>query len=337
MTELFQELLVWVGQNPFWAGIIIFLVALAESLAVVGILVPGVVILFGAGALIGNGTLDFWSSCMWAVAGAVIGDNLSFWLGHYYEDRFAHLKWFSVHPNQLKKGEEFFEKHGGMSVAFGRFFGPIRAVIPLIAGLMRMKPSHFLIANVLSALVWAPAYLLPGMVFGASMELAGEVAMRLSAVILIIAAIYFGIFKLLHFVVKSASVRYALGVVPFLLAGLWLSHYLQRDINEELPSDYSAPAAVMKELQGFPSDDWKPAPNHELTRLIRFFSNSAPINELPVTYSAPGRKVWLKTLTPQRRLVVMIDESGASKLIQEQITDLWLLRIPVVIALHPEQ
>ena len=38
--------------------------------------------------------------------------------------------------------------------------------MPLVAGLMRMPPHRFYVANVLSALVWAPAYLAPGMLLG---------------------------------------------------------------------------------------------------------------------------------------------------------------------------
>ena len=166
MTEWFTALLNWVELNPGYAGWVVFAVALAESLAIVGVLVPGVVILLGAGTLIGAGILDFWLMCAWAVAGAIIGDGLSYWLGHHFEYLTARWRWFRLHPDHLRKGIEFFEKYGDLSVALGRFFGPIRAIVPLVAGLMHMPPRRFYTANVLSALVWAPAYLVPGMVLG---------------------------------------------------------------------------------------------------------------------------------------------------------------------------
>lgn len=166
MTELFNGLLEWIRQNPDMAGLVVFAMALAESLAIVGVLIPGVVILFGAGALIGTGVLDFWSMCLWAVAGAIIGDGLSYWLGHHFEYLTERWRWFRLHPDHLQRGITFFQKYGDLSVALGRFFGPIRAVVPLVAGLLRMPPKRFFIANVLSALVWAPAYLVPGMIFG---------------------------------------------------------------------------------------------------------------------------------------------------------------------------
>jgi undecaprenyl-diphosphatase len=166
LTEWFTELLGWIELNPAYAGWVVFSIALAESLAIVGVLVPGVVILFGAGTLIGAGILDFWTMCAWAIAGAIIGDGLSFWLGHHFEYLTERWRWFRLHPDHLQRGVDFFRKYGDLSIALGRFFGPIRAIVPLVAGLMRMPPKRFYIANVLSALVWAPAYLLPGMLLG---------------------------------------------------------------------------------------------------------------------------------------------------------------------------
>ena len=189
MTELFQQILDWVTLHPPWAGMVIFVVAMSESLAIIGLLVPGVVIMFGIGALIATGAIPFWSAMGWAVAGAVVGDGLSFWLGYHYRDRLQHTWPFSKHPHTLDRGVRFFHKYGGKSVAFGRFFGPVRAVIPLVAGMLGMSTRRFLVANILSALAWAPAYLLPGMVFGASLELASEVALRLVTLIVLLAAL----------------------------------------------------------------------------------------------------------------------------------------------------
>ena len=166
MTETFNHLLEWIGQHPDWAGAVVFAVAMVESLAIVGVLVPGVIVLLGAGALIGTGVLDFWSIALWAAAGAIVGDGLSYWLGHHFEYLTGRWRWFRLHPDHLDRGVRFFQNYGDISIALGRFFGPIRALVPLVAGLMRMPPGRFFIANVLSALVWAPAYLAPGILLG---------------------------------------------------------------------------------------------------------------------------------------------------------------------------
>lgn len=186
MSEFLHQLVNWIGANPLWAGLAVFFVAFSESVAMVGLLVPGVVAMFGFGALIATGNLDFWPVFWWAVAGAVTGDGLSFWLGHHYQDRLRVLWPFSRHPKTLERGIDFFRRYGGKSVAIGRFFGPVRAIVPLVAGMFGMSPWRYLFANLLSALLWAPAYLLPGMVFGASLELASEVAFRLVLLLLIL-------------------------------------------------------------------------------------------------------------------------------------------------------
>jgi len=188
LADYFQQLLHWVNANPGWAGAVVFLMAFAESLAIVGMAVPGVAVLFTVGALIGAGALDFWQMVVWAVAGAILGDGISFWLGRRYQHQLTRLWPFSRHPETLERGIAFFRKYGGKSVVIGRFFGPVRAVIPLVAGMMQMPPNRFLFANVLSALGWAPAYLLPGMLFGASLELASEVALRLVLLLVVLVA-----------------------------------------------------------------------------------------------------------------------------------------------------
>lgn len=190
MIDLIRQLIDWVGNHPHWAGAVIALVAFSESLALVGLIVPGALLMFAAGALIVTGALGFWSTFLWAVAGAVLGDGLSYWLGHHYRNRIGTFWPFRRHPELLARGEAFFHRHGGKSILLGRFIGPVRPVIPVVAGMLDMPPGRFYVTNVLSALGWAPAYLLPGMAFGASLALAGAVAGRLAvfAALLVIAA-----------------------------------------------------------------------------------------------------------------------------------------------------
>jgi len=187
MAELFQGLLTWVSANPGWAHLGVFLVALTESLAIVGLIVPGAAMMVGAGALVAVGTLEFQPVCLWAIAGAVTGDGFSYWLGRRYRERLTSFWPFTRYPESLAGGVRFFEQYGGKSVAFGRFVGPMRAIVPLVAGMLGMTTGRFLVANILSATAWAPAYLLPGIVFGASLELAAEAAFHLVVLLLALA------------------------------------------------------------------------------------------------------------------------------------------------------
>lgn len=185
MSITIHSLLEWVTQHPHWAALIVFSVAVIESLVVIGLVVPGSVVIIAAGALIGMGTLHFWPIFFAAVAGAVTGDGLSFWFGHHYRKQIRERWPFKHHPELLNRGEKFFQQHSGKSVLLGRFAGPVRPIIPAVAGMMGMPPLRFYAVNIISALGWAPAHLLPGIAFGASLAVAGEVTGRLAMLLVI--------------------------------------------------------------------------------------------------------------------------------------------------------
>lgn len=182
----FSGLIAWVARHPEWAYAVIFLAAFTESLAVVGLFVPGALIMFGVGAIVAVGSLDLWATLAWAAAGAISGDASSYWLGRHYRDELRNRWPFSRYPKLLEKGTAFFHRHGGMSIFLGRFVGPVRPVIPTVAGMLGMTPARFYAANILSALGWAPTYILPGVVFGASLGLAGAVATRLALILVLL-------------------------------------------------------------------------------------------------------------------------------------------------------
>jgi membrane protein DedA with SNARE-associated domain len=189
----FETVYAWIALHPHYAGLAVFLIAMAESLAVVGLLIPGVAMMFAAGALVGAGALAFVPTCGYAIAGAIAGDGISFWLGWRYRDRLSSLWPFTRYPGMIERGIDYFHRYGGRSVLFGRFVGPIRAVIPLVAGMLAMPARRFIYINVLSAVLWGPAYLLPGMAFGASLDLASQVTGRLAALLIaLLAVLWFG-------------------------------------------------------------------------------------------------------------------------------------------------
>ncbi len=180
-----QDLLNWLAANPGWAGFWVFLLSLVESLAFIGILVPGIIILFGVGAIISLGTIEMWPVWLWGSAGAFTGDLVSYALGRRYRDHLPELWPFSRFPKMLEHGREYFRAHGTKSVVAGRFVGPLRPVIPVTAGMMGMQSRRFLMVAIPASVVWTPVYLLPGMLFGASLQIASEYAGRMSLVLII--------------------------------------------------------------------------------------------------------------------------------------------------------
>ncbi|MFM0196709.1 VTT domain-containing protein [Paraburkholderia strydomiana] len=183
MEQAYLHLLHQLAGHPEWMLTVVFFAAFLESVAVIGTFVPGSTAMFLAGALTGTGSLSLGWVLAWAIVGAIAGDGLSFWLGSRYKKRIVKLWPFSRHPEVLEAGYRFFDKHGAKSVVLARFVGPLRAIVPVVAGMLGMSPVRFYGMNVLSALLWAPAHILPGVVFGASVLLAGAVSFRLVVVL----------------------------------------------------------------------------------------------------------------------------------------------------------
>lgn len=156
----------WLASHQQWLGIAIFLVSLTESLAVAGLVVPGVFLLFAISALAAGAGVSLTEAIAWAFAGAVIGDLLSFALGRWFHQDIRRIPLFQRNPQWIDRGERFFRRYGWLSVVLGRFIGPIRPIIPMIAGMFDMPAWRFVAINVLSALAWAPAYLIPGYTAG---------------------------------------------------------------------------------------------------------------------------------------------------------------------------
>ena len=175
-----DQLLQWIQLHPNWSGLLIFVVAFLETLAIIGILMPGALILFGFGTLVGLEALPLRSAWLWCSAGAVAGDGFSFWLGYHFKDRLRSLWLFRRYGYLISRGESYFRRHGMKSVFIGRFVGPVRPIIPVTAGMLGMPVRRYLPTNIFASLLWAPFYLLPGVLFGASIEVAASITGRLA-------------------------------------------------------------------------------------------------------------------------------------------------------------
>lgn len=160
--EFTYAIMQFIQAHQIWALPIIFLLAFGESLAIISLIVPATAILLGAGALIGTGVISFIPVLIAASLGAVIGDWLSYWLGKHYHKQVISSWPLSKYPKLVYCSEQFFQRYGALGVFVGRFFGPFRAIVPLIAGTMHMPATKFNLANISSAPIWAFVLLAPG-------------------------------------------------------------------------------------------------------------------------------------------------------------------------------
>jgi membrane protein DedA with SNARE-associated domain len=163
----FLALADFVRQHQSWAAPIAGLLAFAESLAFLSLIIPAWSALVAIGALVGAGSLDFAPVWIAGAVGAALGDWISFWLGYRYKERVGHIWPLSRYPHMLRRGVRFFQRWGAVGIAIGRFSGPLRATVPVAAGIFEMPWLIFQIANFTSAFLWAGALLAPG-AFGTS-------------------------------------------------------------------------------------------------------------------------------------------------------------------------
>jgi undecaprenyl-diphosphatase len=178
----------FIAAYPHLAYMVVFLLALSESIPLIGVFVPGTAVIIAISALVPSGIVTLWPLLLVATAGAIIGDGLSFWVGRRYHSEILQTWPLKRHPTLIARSEAFFARHGDKSVLFARFTPGVRAFIPLIAGILKMSSGRFYVANVVSALVWAPAHILPGVLVGASFGLFGAAAkpLAISAVLLVV-------------------------------------------------------------------------------------------------------------------------------------------------------
>ncbi|MFC0242726.1 DedA family protein [Rhodopseudomonas telluris] len=162
MEEAFRGLIDFVREHQAWAAPVVLALAFGESLAFISLLIPAWGALVAIGALVGASGISFWPVWIAGAVGAALGDWLSYWFGYRYKNNVAQIWPLSKFPGLLTRGEDFVQKWGVPSIFIGRFFGPLRASVPLAAGIFEMPYWSFQIANVLSAFVWSAVLLLFG-------------------------------------------------------------------------------------------------------------------------------------------------------------------------------
>lgn len=189
MQGLIDAVTAAAAAHPTWAAGLVFLAAAAESLAIIGAIVPGTAIIIAVGALVALGHLNLWAILAATAAGAILGDGLSYWIGHRYRDRLRGIWPFSRRPGLLERGEAFFLRRGASSILIARFLPVIRSTVPIAAGMLGMGAARFYAANIASALVWAPAHVLSGVLAGTALAGAGAISLRLGVAVAVLLAL----------------------------------------------------------------------------------------------------------------------------------------------------
>jgi undecaprenyl-diphosphatase len=216
LIELLRDALAWVAAHPHWTLLFVFLCCLGESIIVLGVLIPTTLVLLATGALVGLGSLGFWPAMAAAVAGAVAGDSVNFWAGRHWGSRALESHYAQRYQEAIARSRKLFENHGAKALVIARFIGLVRPFVAAIAGAYRMTVLRFVGVELFASVAWAAPIIVVGVVFGASLDIAAEVAGRLAIVFVTV------------FVVLSLLVWAVAGAVGGLgrRAGGWISALL---------------------------------------------------------------------------------------------------------------
>lgn len=193
MDVLFPAIADFIARHHEAAGIVLGVVTLLEAVVLLGAFIPATALMVMAGGLIAAGVLDGWTVLAFCVAGAFIGDAISYLLGRKLGPRALRHSALARHRRALARTRLFMRRHGPVAIFFGRFFGPVRAFVPLVAGILQMSRTRFQLANVISAALWVPIMLAPGYFAAkglAQLETLGEadgltIAMIVAAVLVV--------------------------------------------------------------------------------------------------------------------------------------------------------
>ena len=204
LLEIFNQL---PGGAFFTAAV--FLVAFLEALVGIGLIMPGSVLTVFSGWLAFHDKAPISVIMTAAALGALLGDLFSYWLGARFGIHIWNWRWLKKHQGLLRLAELFFFEHGGKSVFLGRFLGPIRGLIPFIAGASQMRPAAFAFYAVISSVLWGITYPGTGYLGGTSWQQAETLAGQLGLLFAIALAIFLVIAWLRHTFLPRKDVRQA--------------------------------------------------------------------------------------------------------------------------------
>ncbi|QXI52834.1 bifunctional DedA family/phosphatase PAP2 family protein [Pseudomonas alvandae] len=161
----------WLTVNPQWLAVAVFVVACVECLAIAGLIVPGTVLLFAITVLAGSGALPLGETLLLGLLGGLLGDLVSYFLGRHFHQNIRRLPGLRHHPEWMSAAEGYFQRYGIASLLVGRFIGPLRPMLPMVAGMCDMPFPRFAVVSLVAASGWTVAYLLPGWATGAAFRL----------------------------------------------------------------------------------------------------------------------------------------------------------------------
>ncbi len=159
---LWAGIIGFVRDHVAWTPWIVFALGFAESIALVSLFVPSTVLFLAIGGLHSAAGGQFVEVWLAGAAGAAIGDVISYLVGRWFKHDTGRIWPFSRLPGLLPKARAMVERWGFWSIIAGKFIGGLRPFVPVVAGMLDMPWLVFVLASVVSSLIWAGTFLAPG-------------------------------------------------------------------------------------------------------------------------------------------------------------------------------
>ena len=179
----------WLQQNPELIVLGLCSAAFIESFALIGIIIPGVVLLAAISGLAASTNIPIFYVVSLVYVSSCFADISSFLLGKYLSKKIDTVWPFNNNPSWLEQGRKFSKTYGIPGVFLGRFIGPIRPLIPITVGSLSMDLKTFIYVDLISGLLWAPLYTLPGY-FAAKTVLEDSGNLTLAASLIALAVVF---------------------------------------------------------------------------------------------------------------------------------------------------
>jgi undecaprenyl-diphosphatase len=182
-----------------WGYLVVFMATFLENSIGAGVIVPGETVVILGGVYAGLGALSLPLVAFVAVLGAVLGDNVGYWIGRRYGRGFLerHGRKLFVTPERLEATERYYQRHGGKTVFLGRFIPVIRSVGFIVAGISHMPWRRFLAYDIAGAAIWGVGHTLIGYALGESYERLERYATPVGIGLLVVLLLFVGGSKLL--------------------------------------------------------------------------------------------------------------------------------------------
>jgi len=176
--------------NGNWAYLFLFVLFFSETGIIFTSFLPGDSMLMAIGVLCADGKLKTPIVIIVLMTAVVLGNLASYYFGWVIGKSAYKRKGRILNPANLQKTHDFYDKYGAITLVMSRFFPIIRALAPLIAGIVRMPLRGFMIHSFIGSIIWIIGLLLVGMFFGKITFIRENTLLAVTIIMLITAVIF---------------------------------------------------------------------------------------------------------------------------------------------------